>query len=149
MRGGTPAAILPTSSSACIIFLMRAAGKRGLSPFGGMLCSVPRSGRAPAPPPREKREQQEKLAPNPAIQHLVHIAHAIKLSAFYSRARTPVRSYHFRKHLCSSIFAQRLVEARKPPGVGTGAGGGSPRDCLTCRLPQQIQQKCRAVCMSS
>ena len=34
--GGTPAAILPTSSSACIIFLMRAAGKRGLSPFGGM-----------------------------------------------------------------------------------------------------------------
>ena len=38
--GGTPAAILPTSSSACIIFLMRAAGKRGLSPFGGMRSST-------------------------------------------------------------------------------------------------------------
>ena len=40
--GGTPAAILPTSSSACIIFLMRAAGKRGLSPFGGMIELLPR-----------------------------------------------------------------------------------------------------------
>lgn len=49
--GGTPAAILPTSSSACIIFLMRAAGKRGLSPLGGMvgvLPHAPRQARAAA-----------------------------------------------------------------------------------------------------
>ena len=44
--GGTPAAILPTSSSACIIFLMRAAGKRGLSPFGGMIELLPEFTRA-------------------------------------------------------------------------------------------------------
>ena len=43
--GGTPAAILPTSSSACIIFLMRAAGKRGLSPLGGMVGVLPHAPR--------------------------------------------------------------------------------------------------------
>ena len=46
--GGTPAAILPTSSSACIIFLMRAAGKRGLSPLGGMVGVLPHAPRQAA-----------------------------------------------------------------------------------------------------
>ena len=99
--GGTPAAIRPTSSSACIIFLMRAAGKRGLSPFGGM-SQEGEGARAGATPPR-RRGGRDRTIPtsHPLLTHPLPFTFTLSLSLTLHPPRTTRADYAHRK-TCST-----------------------------------------------